>query len=118
MVVPVMLILLLVVYDFGRGFLAFVTVTNGARDAARVAMQDDKACTEADLLTTAQNSSSPYTIVLQVIPDTPLAGDCTVTVSHQYSPVLPFVTESFSLPMIGTVGPLWDGWMSETMVSN
>ena len=60
MVVPVMLAMLLVVFDFGRGFHAYVSVTNGARHAARVAMYDDKTCTKGDLQTFAQNGSSPY----------------------------------------------------------
>lgn len=113
-VLPIMLMLILVLYDFGRGFLAYVTVTNGARDAARVAMQDDKACTAADLTTTAQNSAAPYSVTVNVWED---AGNCYVQVSHVYSPILPFVTTSWSLPMVGQIGPLWDGTMSETMVS-
>ena len=32
MVVPIMLLLLLVVFDFGQGFLAYISVTDGARD--------------------------------------------------------------------------------------
>ena len=74
MVIPLMLLLMLVIFDFGRGFLEYVTITNGARDAARVAMQDDKECTVADLQTTANNSASPYTVTLTVSES---AGICT-----------------------------------------
>jgi hypothetical protein len=38
-------------------------------------------------------------------------------VSYTYTPILPFVTASFTLPIVGTIGPIWDGTMSETMVS-
>lgn len=115
MVIPLMLVLLLVLYDFGRGFLAYITVTSAARDVARVAMQDDKDCTHADLDITAQNSAAPYAITLDL---EALADDvCKVKVTHTYVPILPFVTGSFSLPVVGQVGPLWDGTMSETMYS-
>lgn len=116
MIVPIMLLLLLVLFDFGRGFQAYISVTNGARDAARVAMEDDKECTVADLETTAQNAASPYVISLVASLDV-LTDECSVTVSYAYSPVLTFVTGSFDLPQIGTVGPLWDGTISETMFS-
>ncbi len=115
MVVPVMLLMLLVVFDFGRGFHAYISVTNGARHAARLAMDDDKDCTTADLQAFAQNGASPYTVVLETPVET--GGLCYVTVSYTYVPVLPFVTSQFELPGIGQVGPLWDGTMSETAVS-
>ena len=115
MVVPVMLLMLLVVFDFGRGFHAYISITNGARHAARQAMDDDKACTRADLETFAQNGSSPYTVT---VPDpVESAGLCHVTVNYTYTPVLPFVTSSFELPGIGRIGPLWNGTMSETAVA-
>ena len=114
-VVPVMLAMLLVVYDFGRGFHAYISVTNGARHAARVAMHDDKGCNKADLAVFAQNGSSPYTVT--VADPVEQGGLCSVTVSYTYSPVLPFVTTSFDLPGVGTVGPLWNGTMSETAVA-
>lgn len=115
LVLPIMLLLLLVLFDFGRGFHAYISVTNGARDAARVAMQDDKECNTTDLNTAAQNAASPYTVTLTA----GVNGDgyCEVTASYTYSPVLTFVTASFSLPQIGQVGPLWSGTISETMYS-
>ena len=115
MVVPVMLLLLLVVFDFGRGFHAYISVTNGARHAARLAMDEDKSCTQADLATFAQNGSSPY--VVTVPEPVESGGLCYVTVAYTYTPVLPFVTGSFELPGIGRVGPLWNGTLSETAVS-
>ena len=70
--------------------------------------------TLGDLQTPAQNAASPYTVTVAVAE----AGElCSVTVSHTYTPILPFVTSTFSIPVVGTVGPLWDGTMSETMVS-
>ncbi len=115
MVVPVMLAMLLVVYDFGRGFHAYISVTNGARHAARVAMHDDKACVKADLASFAQGGASPYAVTFT----DPVESDglCYVTVSYAYTPIVPFVTNAFDLPGLGTVGPLWDGVMSETAVS-
>jgi Flp pilus assembly protein TadG len=115
MVVPIMLALLLVVFDFGQGFLAYISVSNGARDGARVAMQDEVACDSATVKDAARNGASPYNVV---VPD-PVESDgvCSVTVRLTYSPILPFVTTSWSLPFVGTVGPLWDGTLSHTMVS-
>ena len=115
MVAPLMLVMLLVVFDFGRGFHAYISVTNGARQAARAALQDDKDCTLSDLQTPAENGASPYSVV--VASPVEASGLCSITVSYTYAPVLPFVTSSFSLPMIGDIGPLWDGSMSETAVS-
>jgi len=117
LVVPLMLLLLLVVFDFGQGFLAYISVTNGARDAARASVDPDRDCSWADLRRTAENSSSPRSVTVSVAADVPAAGQCSVTVSHTYQPILPFVTSSFSLPIVGTIGPLWDGTMSETMVA-
>lgn len=117
-VIPVMLLMLLVLFDFGRGFLAYISVTNGARDAARVAMEDGVTCDKTDpkLSLAATNGAAPYSITLSVVEDG-AAGTCKVTVTHVYEPILPFVTSSFSLPGIGQVGPLWSGTMSESMVS-
>ena len=113
-VLPLMLVLLLVLFDFGQGFLAYMSVTNGARDAARSAMQDETSCTSTDLKATAENSAAPYVVTVNASAS---GGSCYVTVTHVYSPILPFVTGSFALPIVGEVGPLWDGTMSETMVS-
>jgi Flp pilus assembly protein TadG len=114
MVVPIALALLLVVFDLGRGFLAYISVANAARDGARVAMQDDVECSNTDLSTAVNNAASPYTVTFTTAV---VSGRCRVTVNHTYTPILPFVTSSFSLPFMGTVGPLWNGTMSETMVS-
>jgi Flp pilus assembly protein TadG len=113
-VVPIMLALLLVVFDLGRGFLAYISVANAARDGARVAMQDDVECSNTDLSTAVTNAASPYAVTFTA---TEASGRCTVTVNYTYTPILPFVTSSFSLPIMGTVGPLWNGNMSEAMVS-
>jgi Flp pilus assembly protein TadG len=115
MVVPIMLVLLLVVFDLGRGFHAYTSVTNGARHAARVAMQEDKTCTKASLATFVQSGSSPYTVTFADPVETD--GLCYLTVSYHYTPVLPFVSTAFELPGIGPVGPLWDGNMSVTAVA-
>lgn len=117
MVVPIMLLLLLVVFDFGQGFLAYISVTDGARDGARVAAQNDIDCVtdKAVIKQAAMDGASPYTVT---VPDpVVVAGMCAVTVNYTYTPILPFVTSSFSLPGIGTVGPLWNGNMSEEMRS-
>ncbi len=63
----------------------------------------------------ATNGASPLSVT---VPDPVLtSGLCYVTVNYTYSPVLPFITSSFQLPGIGTVGPLWNGQLSETMSS-
>ena len=114
MVVPIALALLLVVFDLGRGFLAYISVANAARDGARVAMQNDVECSNADLITAVTNAASPYAVTFSA---SVVSGRCHVTVNHTYTPILPFVTSSFSVPLMGSVGPLWSGTMSETMVS-
>ena len=114
MVVPIALTLLLVVFDLGRGFLASISIANAARDGARVAMQDDVGCSNADLASAVTNAASPYTVTFAA---SLVSGRCHVTVNHTYAPILPFVTSSFSVPLMGTVGPLWSGTISETMVS-
>jgi len=115
MVAPIMLLLLLTVFDFGRGFHAYISVTNGARQAARAALNDGVNCTLGDLQTAAQNGASPYSV--SVANPVESGGLCAITVSYTYTPVLPFVTGSFSLPIVGQVGPLWSGTMAETAVS-
>jgi Flp pilus assembly protein TadG len=116
-VLPILLALLLVIFDFGQGFLAYISVTDGARDGARAALQDGKGCTKADLEPSARNAASPYSDASFAVVVKQQGSDCEVTVSYRYTPILPFVTSAFDLPGIGTVGPLWDGWMTETMVS-
>jgi Flp pilus assembly protein TadG len=120
MIVPIMLALLLVVFDFGQGFLAYISVSNGARDGARAAMLDDRACDDAavepSVRTAAQNGAAPLT-PLTVNISVPATGRCQVRVTYTYTPILPFVTTSFELPFVGPVGPLWNGTLSRTMVS-
>ena len=108
-----MLVLLLTVFDFARGFHAYVSVVNGARDGARVAVQPDRECDTVDAKPAAENAASPYDVDVTVSWNGVLKL-CTVTVAYDYTPVLPFVTAEFDLPGIGHVGPLWDGGVSST----
>ncbi len=115
-----MLALLLVIFDFGRGFLEYVSVSNGARDGARVAAQFDIDCSDStDRITirdAALAAAAPLNSPTVVVSPGP-SGRCAVTVTHTYNVLIPFVTNGFSLPIVGDVGPLWNGTMSETMVS-
>jgi hypothetical protein len=79
-------------------------------------MQDDVVCNNTDtkLAAAVTNAASPYAVTRNAVE---ASGRCSVTVSYTYSPILPFVTSTFSLPFMGSVGPLWNGTMSETMVS-
>ena len=119
MVIPLMLTLLLVVFDFGQGFLAYISISSGARDGARAAMayeaQCDDASVEPAVRSAAQNAARPYAVTVTV--SVPVAGQCQVRVAHDYAPILPFVTEGFEFPIVGSVGPLWDGVLAHTMVS-
>jgi Flp pilus assembly protein TadG len=117
-VLPVMLAMLLVIFDLGQGFLAYISVTNAARDGARVAMEDGVECNNgsADLEEAVESGAGRYGPDVSFTANES-SGRCSVTVTYTYTPILPFVTASFSLPMMGTVGPLWNGTMSETMVS-
>jgi Flp pilus assembly protein TadG len=118
-VIPITLALLVVVFDLGRGFLAYVSVSNAARDGARAAMDDGTDCapSETSIGTAVTSAADPYTVTWTAAADPDDADLCRVTVNHTYTPILPFVTASFSVPMMGTVGPLWNGNLSETMVA-
>jgi Flp pilus assembly protein TadG len=99
MILPVLLATLLVIFDLGRGYHAYISVTNGARDAARVAMLDDSDATS--IRNAGENGAQPYVVTVN-------AGSCdsgsrTVRVTHDYQPILPFVTE------------FWDGTLVATM---
>ena len=115
MVIPMMLLLLVVVFDFGRGFVAYVSIKDGARDGARVALHVDKTCDD-DAEPAAEDAAAPYAVDVAVAWNS-TAQSCTVTVTHAYSPVIPYVTAEIDVPGIGRVGPLWDGTITETAVS-
>lgn len=97
LIAPVVLAMLLVVFDFGRGFHAYIAVSNGARDAARVAMQTN---TNAEIIEAGQKGALPYAV--SVNPGNCGAGLREISVTFQYQTILPFVDQ------------LWDGIISET----
>src|SRR5688500_5157739 len=78
MVVPIALALLLVVFDLGRGFLAYISVANAARDGARVAMQEDVECSNADLTSAVNDAAGQYAVTFTA---TEVSGRCQVSVS-------------------------------------
>ena len=96
LVLPIMLLLLVLVFDFGQGFRAYVSVTNGARDGARVAMDT---ADDAKIRAAAIAGAKPFTVATPTVSHN--AGKTTVTVSLTYTPILPFVTSSFTFCRIG-----------------
>lgn len=105
---PVLLSLLLVVFDFGRGFHAYISIANGARDAARVSMQDSA---NEKITSAARAGAGSYgsEVTFTIDPGTcgvPAAGLRRVAVSYSHSSILPFV------------GDFWDGNMSQVFTTH
>lgn len=104
-VLPVVILLLLALFDAGRAVVFYAELTNVARVAARVAIvnqSNDATCTSSDrtFKCEAAGQSTGLGLDAATIPDLTIAGtDCaipsnctaTVTVSYVFDPVTPVV---------------------------
>jgi len=96
LVLPILLILLLGVLDFGRAVAAYNAVSNGARSGARVAVVDQNpAAVEAAVESEAiglDSVSVAFDGTLDPDPQCPRIGCLIeVTVSTQYQPATPLI---------------------------
>jgi Flp pilus assembly protein TadG len=102
LVLPVLLLIMLGLFDFGRAIYAFNTVSNAAREGARVAIVNQGqaggvyvAATEAARQATALGLDASDPAQVQVaFPDA--LGTCVgcraqVTVTYQFSPITPVI---------------------------
>ena len=91
LVITIILTLSASAFELGRGFYAYLTVIHAARDGARVAMDTGK--TDAQIEAAAIAAAEPFTVNVSVEPAGPrVAGSrVSVSVTHAFQPVLPFV---------------------------
>jgi Flp pilus assembly protein TadG len=99
MVVPIFLILVFAIVDFGMGFHAWITVTNAAREGARIgAVGADQATIEAKVESSA-GSLNDENMTITVVNAQGTAGETvTVTVDYEYQMITPL---SSALGLIG-----------------
>jgi Flp pilus assembly protein TadG len=103
LILPILLILLLGVLDFGRAVAAYNSVSNAARSAARVAIvNQDPAVVEAAARDSAVGFS-PLDVVFAQTPTPPAvcvltACSVAVTVSYEYVPATPIFSN-----LVGTI---------------
>jgi Flp pilus assembly protein TadG len=92
LVLPVLLIILLGIFDFGRAVFAFNTLSNSARAAARVAIVNQSPAAIAAKGKQAAIGLDPNTVDVTSSHDCDLIG-CTasVTVAHQWRAITPII---------------------------
>jgi Flp pilus assembly protein TadG len=89
-VVPVLLLLAVGVFEFGRALHAYLTVTHAARDGARLAMDPTKE--EGDIVQRAKDAASPLTVAPNVLSRTK-GGRATVRVTYQFNTPVPLISQ-------------------------
>lgn len=93
-VLPVLLIILLAIFDFGRAIYAYNTVANSAREAARLAIVDQN---EAAIEQEARDSAlalDPADITVAFAtcsPPVKIGCPATVTVSYPWTSITPVI---------------------------
>jgi Flp pilus assembly protein TadG len=95
LVLPVLLLVLCGIIDFGRALHAQVVLTQAAREGARLA-----ALGQSDVVTRTRGAAGPLSgveVAVTACPANLTAADAVVTVTHQFT----FVT-----PIGGDVGPI------------
>jgi Flp pilus assembly protein TadG len=89
-VVPVLLLLAVGVFEFGRALHAYVTVTHAARDGARVAMDPTKS--NADVVQRAKDAANPLSVTPTVLSRT-TGGRARVQVTYGFTTPVPLISE-------------------------
>jgi hypothetical protein len=105
LILPILLILLLGIVDFGRAVAAYNSVSNGARSGVRVAIVDQdinaiEAAVEAEAFGLGEVDVT-FDPNVEGIPTCPSSGDCCpaigcvvgVTVSTEYVPATPIFSQ-------------------------
>ncbi|HUF54433.1 MAG TPA: TadE family protein [Dehalococcoidia bacterium] len=99
MVVPIFLILVFAIVDFGMGFHAWITVTNAAREGARVGAVG---ANEATIISKVENTSGSLNddnMTITVVNPQGSPGDTVeVTVAYDYQMITPLST------LLGLIG--------------
>jgi Flp pilus assembly protein TadG len=110
LILPMLLLLILGIYQFGQTYADYIQVTNAARDGGRKALVSrSDASGVADVVTTAKNSTwwlNKNQIAVTVSPGQPwtTGQNVTVTVTYPYSiNLLGFVVASGTLKSTTTV---------------
>jgi Flp pilus assembly protein TadG len=110
LILPLLLLLILGIYQFGQTYADYIQVTNAARDGGRKALVSrSDASGVADVVTTAKNSTwwlNKNQIGVTVSPSQPwtTGQNVTVTVTYPYSiNLLGFVVASGTLKSTTTV---------------
>ena len=104
--VPVLLLLAIGVFEFGRALHAYITVTHAARDGARIAMT--ASASDAKIKKHVQDGAQPLTIPDDKIAINRSGGQATVKVTYGFTTPIPLISE------------FWEGGtlnISRTMVS-
>jgi Flp pilus assembly protein TadG len=92
LVLPVLLIILMGIFDFGRAIFAFNTVSNAAREALRIAIVDQNATRVIDEGRQSAIGLDPTTVTVTPAWACNLIGcQATVTVSHQWQAITPII---------------------------
>lgn len=96
LVLPILLLILLGVFDFGRAVLAFNTVANAAREAARVAIVDQEPTVVEAQGKEAALGLDPTTVDVAFSVDDcaePFKIGCTahITVDHEWQAITPII---------------------------
>ncbi len=90
MVVPIFLILVFAIVDFGMGFHAWITVTNASREGARIgAVGADTATIEARVVDTASSLVEDDLAITVVNAQGPPGESVSVDVEYDYELITP-----------------------------
>jgi len=80
------------VIEFGRAYYASISVTNAARDAARVAM--DPSRSNADIVAAAEAAADPLELTDVDVDRSIVEGETsTITVTYEFETVAPLIAE-------------------------
>jgi Flp pilus assembly protein TadG len=83
LILTVVMTLLLAGFEFGRGFHAYLGVTEAARDGARTSLDATKS--DADIQAAAVAAAAPLSVSVSVVR---VSGEVSVTVTHAFQPVI------------------------------
>jgi Flp pilus assembly protein TadG len=94
LVLPILLLLLLAIFDFGRAIYAYNTVSNAAREATRLAIVDQNSTAVTDEAHRSAIGLDPASVgVTFTTCPSPVKIGCpaTVTVDYQWSAITPII---------------------------
>lgn len=95
LILPVLVVLLLGVVDFGRVFHTYLTIDHAGREAARAA-SIGKSGLEAEQVAVASASSINLTLDHVVVNKGESGSDAEVIISYPFSFMTPFISDFFS----------------------